>query len=226
MLSITVTNSLLIYPFVMGVDLESLRTKIYCHRGHWNSEVEPNSKVSILNAFDFGYSVETDIRDLKGSIAISHDPVTVADLCIEDLPLEGKAFALNLKSDGLLSFSNLHFESILKVEGTFVFDGSLPEMLHYKRRGLPHALRVSEYESELPWKSEYIWLDAFESDWWLNTDTLRSLSEDQTVVVVSPELHKRDYLDVWQVVSSEFKAGNTNLAICTDFPDKFMELFL
>ena len=226
MLSVTVANSLLLYPAGMGVDLEGLRTKIYCHRGYWNSQLEPNSKNSILKAVDFGFNVETDIRDLNGSIVISHDPTSASEMFIEDLPSGSRAFALNLKSDGLLSLNNYHFESILKVEGSFVFDGSLPEMLHYRRKGLPHALRISEYETELPWASEYIWLDAFESDWWLSGDVLRKFSDDRIVVVVSPELHKRNYSNVWQTVSDELKAGNPNVAICTDFPDKFMEMFL
>ena len=207
----------------MGVDLTNLRKRIYCHRGHWRSIENQNSLEAFLSASSHGYGIETDIRDHLGTIAISHDPITASGLQIEKIPSARVPIALNLKSDGLLSIGNSHLQELLLVQGSFVFDGSIPEMLRYRNAGLSHALRLSEYERDLSWNSPYVWLDAFHSDWWVEKDLLKKLSEEHFVVVVSPELHKREYRVAWEAVLSEMLNANENVGICTDNPDKFVE---
>jgi len=205
----------------MGVDQTNLKQRIYCHRGFWASKDEQNSSDALSRATTAGFGIETDIRDTLGSIAISHDPVRVPNLVIEDLASGTVPIALNIKADGLLSLKNLHLREILSFSGSFVFDASVPEMLRYKKAELPHALRLSEFERELPWKSEFVWLDAFNSDWWTEGETLKRLSNDHFVIVVSPELHQREYAQVWSHVLDEMLSGNQNIAICTDFPEEF-----
>jgi hypothetical protein len=205
----------------MGVDQTNLKKRIFCHRGFWTSKDEQNSLVAISRATTAGYGIETDIRDTLGSIALSHDPVRAPNLVIENLASAAVPIALNIKADGLLGLDNLHLREILSFSGSFVFDASVPEMLRYKRAELPHALRLSEYERDLPWKSEFVWLDAFDSDWWIEGEMLKRLSNDHFVIVVSPELHQREYAQVWNQVLDEMSSGNHNIAICTDFPDEF-----
>lgn len=207
----------------MGVDLTNLKKRIYCHRGYWTSVDNQNSLEAFVKAATHGFGIETDIRDHLKTIAISHDPITSTVLQIDTLPGVGVPIALNLKSDGLLSLGSPHLQDLLSVYGTFVFDGSIPEMLRYRNAGLSHALRMSEYERDLSWRSPFVWLDAFHSDWWIETDLLKELSEEHFVVVVSPELHKREYRFAWEAVLSEMLNTNENIGICTDNPDKFLE---
>lgn len=208
----------------MGVDQTNLKQRIYCHRGFWTSKGDQNSLNAFLRATEVGYGIETDIRDSVGFIAVSHDPVQAPSLLIENLQNNAVPIALNIKSDGLLSLKNHHLQKILSFTGSFVFDASVPEILKYKEANLPHALRLSEYERDLPWKSPFVWLDSFSSDWWIQNDVLKKLTAEHFVVVVSPELHRRERARVWDEVATEISEGNPNLAICTDHPDEFFRL--
>lgn len=214
----------LIYPLNMGFDAESMKSKIYCHRGFWASVEQQNAAEAFENAIRSGFGIETDIRDHQGSIVISHDPVGSSFVKLDILSKTSTPIALNLKADGLIKIGEIAIEQYLRNQGSFVFDGSIPEMLKYRERNLPHALRLSEYEREVAWLSQYIWLDAFESDWWIKEDTLKFLTEKHFVVVVSPELHGRSKSRVWEIVSAEMINGNPNLGICTDYPDQFAEM--
>jgi hypothetical protein len=192
---------------------------VFAHRGAWNSQVTPNSALSIQNALHNGFGVETDIRDLNGEIVISHDPCVGNDYeKFSDFVGKGSRIAINIKSDGLVKGIQ-NYTGQLKESGSFVFDCSLPELIKYKKAGIPHAIRISEYERELPWKPDYIWLDCFESDWWLEEASVLEVMEATPVVVVSPELHKRDHTRVWQRVL-ELRSTGLNLSVCTDFPDE------
>ena len=46
---------------------------IIAHRGYWKNENEKNKKAAFERAFDCGFGVETDLRDIKGEIVISHN---------------------------------------------------------------------------------------------------------------------------------------------------------
>jgi glycerophosphoryl diester phosphodiesterase len=207
----------------MGVDLTNLKQRIYCHRGYWTSIGKQNSLEAFILAATHGFGIETDIRDRLGTIAISHDPAIASGHEIEKLPRTGVPIALNIKSDGLLGIGSSRLQELLLTDGTFVFDGSIPEMLRYRNAGLSHALRLSEYERDLSWNSPFVWLDAFHSDWWIERDLLRKLSEEHFVVVVSPELHKREHRVAWEAVLKEMLNSNENIGICTDNPDEFLE---
>jgi hypothetical protein len=102
---------------------------------------------------------------------------------------------------------------------SFVFDCSFPELLKYKRSGIPHALRISEFEKELHWEPNYIWLDAFESDWWLEDLAILKMIEKIPTIVVSPELHKRDFSKVWEKVLM-LRSSGVEISVCTDFPNE------
>ena len=204
--------------------METLKSRIYCHRGLWTSVELQNSAEALESAIRFGFGIETDIRDHQRSVVISHDPASIAGIDLTILPKNATPIALNIKADGLLNISHDAIAQILQCEGSFVFDGSIPEMLKYRERNMPHALRLSEYERDIAWVTKYLWLDAFQSDWWITDETLNRLSEKQFVVVVSPELHGRSRSKVWEKVAAELADGNPNLGICTDFPDQFMEM--
>jgi hypothetical protein len=100
-------------------------------------------------------------------------------------------FALNLKEDGLQECI-IRERDWIETTNSFVFDGSIPEMYRYHKLGIPHALRISEFEKTLPWKSNALWLDSFYEDWWIDDSSVDKLMEDSNTIVVSPELHGRD----------------------------------
>ena len=185
---------------------------------------QQNTAEALESAIRFGFGIETDIRDHQSSIVISHDPASVACIDLAILAKTTSPIALNVKADGLLNIADDAITQILLIEGSFVFDGSIPEMLKYRERNLPHALRLSEYEKDIAWVTKYLWLDAFQSDWWISDETLNRLTEKHFVVVVSPELHGRSKSKVWEKVAAELVDGNPNLGICTDFPDQFLEM--
>lgn len=190
---------------------------ILAHRGEWDSTVSPNSTASIVTALNHGFGVETDIRDLDGNLVISHDPCIGSgfeSFCTY-LTSENR-FAINIKSDGLINFLEKYRE-IINVSASFVFDCSFPELLRYKRAGIAHAVRISEFEKELPWDPNFIWLDAFESDWWIKDPSIMTIMERIPTIVVSPELHGRNKNNVWEHVL-DLRSKGIDISVCTDFP--------
>ena len=196
---------------------------ILAHRGEWDEHVTPNSIQSLENAFLHGFGVETDIRDLDGALVISHDPCKGSEYDgIDKFLKKENRIAINIKSDGLVPLLK-SARDLINTSKSFVFDCSFPELLKFKRAGIDHAIRISEFEKELSWEPNYIWLDAFESDWWLNDKTTLDLIGKIPSVVVSPELHKRDHSKVWRKVL-ELRSAGLDISICTDFPNELAAL--
>ena len=192
---------------------------IFAHRGDWNNHVAPNSELSIRNALHSGFGVETDIRDLNGEIVISHDPCVGNSFeKFSNFIDKSSRIAINIKSDGLVDRFQVYAQQIRESE-SFVFDCSFPELIKYKRSGIPHAIRLSEYERELAWEPDYIWLDCFESDWWLEDSGVLEIMKATPTVAVSPELHGREHTNVWQRVI-QLRSEGLNLSVCTDFPNE------
>jgi len=198
------------------------RKRIYAHRGCWNSKIHQNSLESFQAASQDGFSIETDIRQLNGNLVVSHDP-TNSYTTLEFVNVTGleATFAINLKEDGLQNQIAQNRDWFEKTD-SFVFDGSIPEMYRFRRMGIPHALRLSEYEKVLPWAGDAIWLDAFTQDWWINDLTIQHLIETSNTIVVSPELHGRDPRFVWDFLAKKQSDGCSNFSICTDRPNEYL----
>ena len=197
---------------------------IFAQRGDWHPDLKPNSSQSLSNAFTNGYAIETDVRDFQGKLVISHDPcIDSSAQSFEELLGKKHRIAINIKSDGLSELIARNLE-LIAASRSFIFDCSFPELLRYKRLGIPHAMRISEYEKELPWNPDYIWLDAFESDWWLEDMAAHEIMNRIPTVIVSPELHKREHQQVWDKVKSLRQSG-IEISICTDFPNRLVEEF-
>jgi len=198
------------------------KRNIFCHRGLWGPSVPQNSLSANTSAYEGGFSIETDIRQFRNRVVISHDsPQTEKPLELSDLTSFMCTFALNIKEDGIHNLLGT-FQAWIAETNSFVFDGSLPEMHRYRKAGIPHALRLSEYERTTPWDSGHIWLDSFHEDWWINNKDLESLWEGSRIVVVSPELHGRDPRFVWDYLLNESLKGKDNFSICTDRPLEFL----
>lgn len=196
---------------------------IYAHRGIWGRPSEQNSYSAIAESNSKNFGAEIDVRSLDGEIILSHDPVMNDSYCkLHELSKLQLPLAINLKEDGLLQL--IQKSSILNNSlNSFIFDGSIPQMLLARRLGLRHALRISEYEKVVGWHSDFIWLDSFESDWWLGDESILDFLKSNKVIVVSSELHNRKSEDMWKYLRNTSRELNFNFGICTDKPDEFKD---
>lgn len=206
--------------------------KILSHRGYWNSNIEKNSITSFDRSFQLGFGTETDIRDHNGELVISHDIATKSSVLFDEFleridkcpGKEAITIALNIKADGL---SELIKEKINKVNklDLFVFDMSIPDMRTYLECKIPVFTRMSEVEQNPVWidQSQGVWLDSFESDWYDIEIVEKILRMGKRVCIVSPELHKRNYMELWLRLK---KISNEKLLmLCTDYPERAKEYF-
>lgn len=192
--------------------------EIIAHRGWWKAENEKNTKTAFERAFDSGFGVETDLRDIKGEIVISHNMPRGNEMSFEDLLklLDGRALtlALNIKADGMADEIKRLLEKY-NVSNYFTFDMSIPEMVYQHKTGLNVFTGLSDIVP-LPVMYEQakgVWLDCFNSDWFGEVEIQNILNQDKKVCIVSPDLHKREYKSVWE------KYRNIKgIMLCTDYP--------
>jgi hypothetical protein len=206
---------------------------ILSHRGYWKDDVEKNSITSLERSFGLGFGVETDIRDYKGELVISHEIATKSCLPVEyfleiyikcgnSLPL-----ALNIKSDGLqIKLKELLVKYCIK--NYFIFDTSVPDGLHYLKHNINYFTRQSEYEKypSLYDDSSGVWLDEFQGHWIGRKEIQQHIKKNKKICIVSPELHNRKYDKEWNHYKEiEQQLNITNLMICTDYPELAQEFF-
>lgn len=142
--------------------------KIIAHRGYWKTELEKNTMTALKRAIDCGYGFETDLRDCRGGLVISHNPPTGNEITVEsvfemysqkqsDVPL-----ALNIKADGLQELL-AGLLAKYNINNYFVFDMSVCDTLSYTGQHFKIASRRSEYEKDMPFymNSTTIWVDFF-----------------------------------------------------------------
>ena len=201
---------------------------VLSHRGYWKEPAEKNQPVAFRRSFDLGYGTETDVRDLRRTLMIAHDPpdgseITLAgmldSLAGRDLPM-----AMNIKADGLAR----DLAAAMQAHGVkrwFTFDMTVPETVVQLRLGLPVFTRASEYEQPPPCYDRAIgvWLDAFVSTWYTPHDIETFLRDGKQVCVVSPELHGRDHRELWTELKS--LSAHPDLMLCTDIPEAATAFF-
>ena len=206
--------------------------KILSHRGYWKTAEEKNTPSAFVRSFSLGFGTETDLRDLAGSLVVSHDPPSTAALCADEfLAIHQRhdarlTLALNIKADGL---QQLVADSIRRFPLTdaFVFDMSVPDTIHWLAAGIPVFTRHSEVEPDpvLYTQAAGVWLDGFHDDWWDETVVTRHLDAGKRVCIVSPELHRRDHRPVWERLAKAVLPADDSLMICTDLPEQAKEMF-
>jgi hypothetical protein len=205
--------------------------KIIAHRGMWFNKNEQNTLVAFERALKNGFGIETDFRDFNGSLVINHDlpqenslkASIFFDLCNQYS--SAGPHAINVKSDGLQMLLAQYLQ-IWCFEKYFIFDMSIPDTIGYLKSGLNVYSRVSEYEKfqNFDGKTAGIWLDAFEREWYSADDINSYHFADQSIAIVSPELHGRDYKSVWAMIK-EIKIPQMNIMLCTDLPLEAQEYF-
>ncbi len=204
------------------------RGDILAHRGRWNSDVAKNSREALSGALLAGFGLETDIRDLDGTLVISHDPPLRSDELITfDWLLDVYAsngctgvLALNIKADGLAEMTRRALNA-RGITSYFVFDMSVPDMLAYIRAEMPVYTRVSEYEPTpaLVSESSGIWLDNFTGDFPQLDIAAELAANRKPIALVSPELHKRPHEAFWASLRERQALDLSSMLLCTDFPD-------
>ena len=198
---------------------------IIAHRGYWIRKEEQNTQIAFERAFDNGFGIETDLRDICGKIVISHNMPKGDEITFEQVLkiMNGRnlPLALNIKADGLGEEIN----SLLKKydhTNYFTFDMSIPDMVVQSKLGLKFFTGKSDIIKEpiMYKEAKGIWLDSFNSDWFSKDEINSIIETGKEVCIVSPELHKREYKMIWG------KYNNiNNIMLCTDYPQEAREFF-
>ena len=213
--------------------------EIISHRGFWIKENEKNTIDAFKRSFEFGFGIETDIRDKNGTIVISHDiPKSLENLSLKDFLEIYSSFKinmpifLNVKSDGIKEMVSellIQFE----VSNYFLFDMSIPEMKRYSE-GFPinFLTRISDLE-EIPIlldKSKGIWIDSFYGNYTKFENLNKYIRGNFKLIFVSPELHNRNNNSFWRdlkswLSSNDIHIKNQNIFLCTDDPLQAQQFF-
>jgi glycerophosphoryl diester phosphodiesterase len=206
---------------------------ILSHRGYWKQPEEKNRLSAFQRSFSLGFGTELDVRDYRGKLVVSHD---ISDsycpefsrfleiYCKYDRDLY---IAINIKADGLHSRLLCLLEKY-DIENYFVFDMSIPDALGYLSHQLNTFTRQSEFEMNPSFyeQADGVWMDEFEGHWITAQEINRHLHNDKMVCIVSPELHQRDHLPIWEDYKVFSKAGYAeNMMLCTDLPEEAKEYF-
>jgi hypothetical protein len=207
--------------------------KILSHRGYWRSPEEKNLRPAFERSFSLGFGTETDIRDLAGSLVISHDMpgegvLTARELFeIHQRTSASACLALNIKADGLQVPLAALIEEYA-IEDYFLFDMSIPDALVCLRHGLKCFTRQSEYEPDPAFysRAEGVWIDGFHGEWWDETLIKRHLDAGKKVCIVSPELHRRSHQPFWDILADWSVRFHPALMLCTDLPEDATAHFL
>lgn len=206
--------------------------KLIAHRGHWLQPSEKNSVDAFERALAAGHGIETDLRDAHGAVVIAHDMPRGGELTLDAFlalcarhPQRGP-LALNIKADGLQAAVR---EALARhaIAGAFVFDMALPDALGYLAQSIPAYTRSSEYETAPSFleRAAGVWLDAFHGEWYGMDLVAGWLEQGKEVCIVSPELHRRPHLALWQQLRAARLHLRPGLRLCTDFPDDAKEFF-
>jgi glycerophosphoryl diester phosphodiesterase len=209
--------------------------RILAHRGLWEKRAEANSREAILQAFNEGFGIETDLRSTDdGKIILCHDAV-----CPDPDPptlewlLEAHSsisplsiLALNIKADGLHTLIKNQLSS-LDDNQYFLFDMSVPDLLSGASTGLRQYGRASCYENP-DLLASYIcglWVDCFD-DTFPNLDNIQALASSwEKLAFVSPELHGRSHQSFWQTLKASGTTVQDKAMLCTDLPRQAFEFF-
>ena len=207
--------------------------RILSHRGLWHEQSERNTLSALKKSLEHGFGFESDLRDYKGRLVVSHDPAN-ADSCPAALIFrllheyqDQYCFAINIKADGLgrmlIQELNRH-----KLNNYFCFDMSVPQMIEYVRDGIRFYTRKSEYEPGQPVlynQAAGVWVDAFEDTGWITPELLRGyLKDGKEVCLVSPDLHAREPVEFWSFLKNN-GLDCENIFLCTDMPEQAKEFF-
>lgn len=206
----------------------SFMLKILAHRGMWKLDEEKNSATALQRALNSGFGFESDVRDYKEELVISHNVASVDSLKAEQVfgwlsKLGDKyTFAINIKADGLKDMLKDYFEKN-HLKNYFLFDMSVPQMIEYEEAGLRFFTRQSEVEKDpvMYDKANGVWVDGFWGESWITEELLKQhIDHGKEICLVSPELHGRNsYMNFWKELKS-YDLDFSKVYLCTDLPEE------
>ena len=203
---------------------------IISHRGWWLQRPERNRREAFIRSFDAGFGTETDLRDIRGTIVVSHDMPAGNEMTFSELLdiMAGRnlPLALNIKADGMA-------KTILRMleeaghTNYFTFDMSIPEEVVQLSMGMPVFTGLSDVLSPPPMLDDAsgVWLDAFHGMWYNGKLICSLLKKGKRVCVVSEELHQRDPLPQWEMLRKTAPIGDARLILCSDTPNQAQTFF-
>ncbi|MCK4831000.1 hypothetical protein KA005_85610, partial [bacterium] len=123
-------------------------------------------------ALESGFGIESDIRNDRGKLVISHDIPYSNSIPFEELlALYKKAnvdtfLAINIKEDDLQVLLKSSLDNF-NIKNYFVFDMSVPDALGYLNLGMKVFTRESEFETEPSFyeQADGVWLHEFRTPW-------------------------------------------------------------
>lgn len=207
--------------------------EILAHRGIWMEAESKNTEQALKKALIEGFGVETDIRDYKGELVISHNIADENSFLLEDyfiFYLKHKfhhTLALNIKADGLQD-KLCEMLSCYQIDTYFLFDMSIPELVVNDRMGLNYYTRKSDIEDTavLYDRACGVWLDSFYQKGWISKQEIQKhLEAGKQLCIVSPELHGNSERKVWEMLKYERFFENDLIRLCTDYPMKARRFF-
>ena len=207
--------------------------KILAHRGLWTRPEEKNTLSSLTKALEKGFGIETDFRDYKERLVISHNVASPFSPSAEDFfrwyseTKRTEFLALNVKADGI---QFLMKPLLLKygITNYALFDSSVPEMVVNRAESLAFLSRRSDIEPEPVLYSSAIgvWMDSFFDESWLTLDKIRYFLKDgKKVVLVSSDLHGKPYESLWGKINQRDLINISDFMLCTDHPLEAKEYF-
>jgi len=205
---------------------------IISHRGYWKSHEEQNSVVAFERSLSSGFGIETDIRDYRGELVISHGVADDNSMKLEQFfqiynnYQENLPLALNVKADGLQEKLKALIEKY-RIKNYFVFDMSLPEGLNYLKHQFNTFTRQSEYEPAPLFydKACGVWADCFHKDWIDEKTIQKHLKAGKKIAFISPEIHKREPHNFWKKLAKMPVIKSKNMILCTDLPEEARRFF-
>jgi glycerophosphoryl diester phosphodiesterase len=207
--------------------------KILSHRGYWKTVQEKNTLSAFKRSFDLGFGVETDFRDHNGQLVVFHDLPNSesmrADKMFEMMSLVDSSLplAINIKADGLQDLLKCAIKKF-QIRDYFLFDMSVPDAIVSIKNGLRVFTRQSDLEKHPAFYAEAdgVWIDAFYNDGWINEDIIKShLNAGKSVCLVSPEVHKRFHLNLWNRLKVNQLFNDNSVLLCTDLPEDAAKFF-
>lgn len=215
--------------------------EIIAHRGLWSTAKEQNSLDALIHAVQLGFGIETDIREYRQQLIISHDPppawpeghtpLQVLFERIEEIDRDPKNYiALNIKCDGMQDMLAKLLDKHPAIK-TFIFDATIPDLLQYKSLKTFSFMRMSDLEppgSHLN-LAHGIWLDSLFGHL-IEPDHIGGVLENYNInhlAIVSDELHGRPHEGQWNLVRElqRLAPQNVKLYLCTDLPRKACDFF-
>ena len=204
--------------------------RILAHRGFWEKPEEKNTRKAIQRAIQEGFGIETDLRDCRGELFVSHDPACGEEMSVDELlsicSVSDAPIALNIKADGIQRM----IETALKkqpIKDYFFFDMSNPEMVLYKKYGMPYFTRQSDIEKEcVLYEARGVWVDGFTTSEWINETILRRhLDAGKRVSIISEEIHGRNNERLWKLLRDTGLSREADVMLCTDTPAQAVSFF-